>query len=854
MEMTPGLRLGPYKILKLLGSGGMGAVYLAYDERLDRHVALKVVTRESREGATRRVVREARAIARLNHPNIAGLYDVFEYEHEAFLVMEYIEGEPLTVLVKQQPVPVERALDIGLQLLDALRYAHRSRIIHRDIKPANVMLTPDGKVKLLDLGLARVTADPTAATQTESSESAPSDVPSRAGTPAYMAPERLGRHVADARTDVYSVGVLLFELLTGRRPYLAPDLMTLAVNVATHPTPRVAETRPDIPPVLDDLVARAMAKDPATRYASASELYDALVRVRETLAGKDPQPLDDSPKISRRSVLIGAAAIAALAIVAWLMFRPGPSRPPTIGPGTVAIQPVVNASTDQADLEELGSLLQSVLSRNLGLVPGITIVSAPLPSPSGQPASGQSPPQPADYTVSLAIRRAVTGLAADVEILRNGETRRVPQRFTGDELTVLSSVLDWLATALPQTPASDSLRNPLRELPTRDVPALVSYLRARSLLDTSDDPKTDAQAVTAFESAIKRDGSFAFAHAGLSQAYWSTWKHTREASWLDRAQEAASRAEAIDPKCDQALVALSLVSRARVHKDDALSQAKRAGALTPDNDDARRVLGLALLDDNQLDAGFVELRAAVARRPHRAVNHYYLGTGLLQKNRNQEAIAPLKEATDLQQGFGSAWINLGLAYIRILDWERASGSLSRALELNKDDSVLLNNLALAYYWDGKYELAVQRFKEAADLNPDLPVRHMNLGDALDAFGRRADAEKAYGKAVDLAKIQLAKKFDARTAGIAAKSEAKRGHRAEAERWATQAWEANDKDGEVVYKVAAVYALTDQPEKALDKLDLAVKLGKPLWEVRADPDFKKLRNEARFKNLTATPVR
>ena len=861
MEITPGLRLGPYKILKLLGSGGMGAVYLAYDERLDRHVALKMVTRATREPAPRRLLREARAVARLTHPNIAGLYDVFEHDHETFLVMEYVDGEPLTSLVKAQPVSVDRAVDVGLQLVDALRYAHRARIIHRDIKPANVMLTPDGTVKVLDLGLAHETADPGADTKTVSAVDPNDVISSRAGTPPYMAPERLARHVADARTDVYSVGVVLFELLTGRRPYFAPDLMTLAVNVATQATPRVAETRPDVPAVLDDLVARAMAKDPATRYASAADLHDALVRVRDTLAGKIPKPPDDSPKISRRKVLIGigAAVIAALAIVSWLMFGRGSQPAPAIGPGTVAVLPVFSGSTDQADVDELVALLQSIVARNLAHVPGITIVPAPLQLPGAQTAApGQSAPQRPEYTVLVTIRRAVSGFAADVDVLRNG-TRLVLQQFTGDELALLSSVLEWLATIVPQPPAqdaknADTLRNQLRAPPTRDRQALVSYIRGRRLLDTSDDPKTDKQAVDAFQDAINRDSSFAFAYAGLSQAYWSTSKHTGDRSWLDRARDAARHAEAIDPRCDQAQVALSFVSRDLGPRSDAVSQAKRASTLTPDNDDARRVLGLALLSDGQIDASLVELSAAAARRPHRAVNQYYLGFGMLWANRPRDAITPLKKATDLQPNFVSAWVNLGMAYLGDADWERSSGSSLRALDLNPTDSSAVNNLATAYYWDGKYELAVQRFQEAVKLDPESAKRQMNLGDALDAVGRSQEARQAYTKAVDLATAQLRKKFDTTNAGIAAKSEAKLGRKAEAERWATQAWEANDKEAGVVYKVAVVYALTGQPAKALDKLELAVKLGKPLWEVQADPDLKSLRNDPRFKSLSAKPVR
>src|SRR5262249_29427451 len=172
----------------------MGAVYLAYDERLDRHVALKMLTESAGAAAQQRLRREARAIARLNHPNIAALYDVVEQGDIAVLVMEYVDGEPLSALVKTGRLNASRTVDIGLQLTDALAYAHREGIIHRDIKPANVMLTRDGKVKVLDLGIARIAAADASAETRDHTETAIG-----AGTPAYMAPERLRSHPADVR-------------------------------------------------------------------------------------------------------------------------------------------------------------------------------------------------------------------------------------------------------------------------------------------------------------------------------------------------------------------------------------------------------------------------------------------------------------------------------------------------------------------------------------------------------------------------------------------------------------------------------------------------------------------------------
>ena len=717
MELTPGARLGPYKIERALGSGGMGAVYLAYDERLERRVALKALKEAPSAEAQQRLQREARAIARLNHSNIAAVYDVFEHDHEAFLVMEYVDGEPLTALV-------DRATGADRTRARHRTAAHRSvelraprGIIHRDVKPANVMLTRSGKVKVLDLGLARAAGR---SRRRHAQRSQVELVPSRAGTPAYMAPERLGGHPADAPTDVYSVGVLLFELLTGKRPYVAPDLMTLAVNVATQPTPHVSTTRKDVPPMLDDLVARAMAKDRATRYASAAEVHDALARVRDPHRRTIPRLAREWRTTWRWRVPIGVGLIAALAIGAWLMFH-GAAPRVVVSPATVAIPPVINGSANQPELDELGSLLQSVLSRNLAFLPGVTIVPASA-SPARTQASAPGPPAPPGYTLSVTIRRAVAGLAADVEILRGGERLSGPQPFTGDELGLLRSGLEGLVTALeqrlfPGRTIPEAEPNQLRELPTKDRQALLSYLRGRRLLDISDDRGTDQRAIDAFQEAINRDKAFAFAYAGLSLAYSSLLKHTGDSRWLDSAGELASQASAADRKCDQARVALALVLRAQQRYSDAIAEARLAVAFTPDNDDAHRVLGLTLLDDNQADDGIAELQTAVALRPGRLLNQYYLGTGLLLVHKDQQAIAPLKKATEQQPNFESGWANLGAAYYRVGDWEKSSGSSSRALELNKNDAAAVNNLAIAYYWDGKYNLALQRFQEAVSLDP-----------------------------------------------------------------------------------------------------------------------------------------
>jgi len=243
-----GSSLGPYRILKELGAGGMGQVFLAEDTRLARKVAVKTLSGRwtgNRE-AQQRLLREARAAARLNHPNIAAVYDVLEVEGCGHIVMEYVEGETLAARIERAPLPLEEVQSIALQLADALCEAHARGVVHRDLKPANILLTPGGRVKVLDFGLAKtfVLLDPGGTDSTAAIETLVSQA-SLIGTPAYMAPEQVLQQDVDQRTDVYGFGIVLYEMLARRRPFQEPDLMRLALAIlATPPMPPPRSIRP----------------------------------------------------------------------------------------------------------------------------------------------------------------------------------------------------------------------------------------------------------------------------------------------------------------------------------------------------------------------------------------------------------------------------------------------------------------------------------------------------------------------------------------------------------------------------------------------------------------------------------
>jgi predicted Ser/Thr protein kinase len=278
-ELEPGTRVGPYVIIDSIGRGGMGHVFLGSDPRLRRKVALKCVIRSLAGSGERRlrILHEARAAARVAHPNVATIHDVVEHDNRAFIVMEYVEGESLASRMKRERLPIDRVIAIGRQLASALSAAHAKGVVHRDLKPGNVHFTIDGSVKVLDFGIANAprmatTIAPRISTFKASILTTHSVQP---GTPPYMAPEQLLGRTVDERADIYSLGVVLFEMATGRRPYRETEAADLKVAVANG-APRADAGDPRVPVALADVIARALAVDVDARYHSAAEVGAAL--------------------------------------------------------------------------------------------------------------------------------------------------------------------------------------------------------------------------------------------------------------------------------------------------------------------------------------------------------------------------------------------------------------------------------------------------------------------------------------------------------------------------------------------------------------------------------------------------
>ena len=357
MPLTTGDRLGPYEIIEVAGSGGMGDVYRAHDVRLDRDVAVKTL----KGPFTERFEREAHAISALNHPNICTLYDVGQHEGSGYLVMEFIDGKPVA-----GPMPVEQAIAYGIQICEALHAAHRKGIIHRDLKPANILVTKQG-IKLLDFGLAKLAASAAAPSASQAAEQATVAALTGAhtvvGTPQYMAPEQIEAREVDARTDIFAFGCVLYELITGQRAFDGKSSSSvMAAVLATKPRP-IEELVPLTPPALERIVSRCLAKDPEDRWHTARDVAAELQWVAQGGSKVGLPAVVSGRRKVREGLAWAACAVATVAAigfaVAWERRAPEPAPvvrfPLTMPPAVQNLSPPV-VSPDGRQIAFAGDL------------------------------------------------------------------------------------------------------------------------------------------------------------------------------------------------------------------------------------------------------------------------------------------------------------------------------------------------------------------------------------------------------------------------------------------------------------------------------------------------------------------
>ncbi|HET9834538.1 MAG TPA: protein kinase [Vicinamibacterales bacterium] len=848
-----GRKIGRYTITARLGSGGMGHVYLAEDEKLERRVAVKALREDRAAGpeGLERLLREARAAAALNDPHIAAIYDVLEPTDGTTappcIVMEYVEGETLSDRLRRGHMSIPDALRIGEQIALALAAAHKQGIVHRDLKPANLRLRTDGHVKVLDFGLARIMPAATTAAPTvdRSGHSQSQPVHPVAGTPGYMSPEQtLGRPPQPA-TDIFSFGVVLFQMITGRRPFHGDDFLSAAVAMMTTRMPRLGEFAPDVPVALETLVARMLAKEPLER-PTAENVAAELERLSEIeFFDRAPAALTWS-----RRIAAGAGALILVAGVGfggWRLLRPGPQSRPTI-----AVLPLTNISGDHTK-DYLGVGIAETLTTSLSRVSGVSVITRTNLNDVPRGADIRTIARDLGATLILqgTMQQSGDRLRVNAKLLRadgssawSGDVEDSSSDLFALESRLATSIIAGLSINVPSKEQTAAVTPP-----TRNPEALEAYWQGLAEFDhTADEPAGFDRAISSFQRAVSLEPQFSLAYAAMGNAYRSKARATNDPALLDEATSQILEAVRIDPTQSETRLALANLYNQRGRSAAAVDELGRVLAQQPSNDNAHRLLGDVLIGQGHMEEGLSELNRAVALRPQYWRNQQSLGMALLRAGKLKEAIETFSRFAQLKPDEPWPYQQLGAAYQTLGDNARARQNYERSIALNPNASSY-TNLATILYAEGKYQEAARTYEQAIRLLPKRALYRRNLGDTYLKLGRPADARAAYEKAVELAEDALhVNPNDAVTLSQLAVYEAKLERRREAEGHIGQAAKLSPTSADVLYRHAVVLALIGKADEALQKLSEAISHGYSRQLAREDDDLSSVRSLPAFQRL------
>jgi len=745
--LTVGTEVGHYRILERIGSGGMGDVYVAEDSQLDRKVALKFLSQRlcQDEDCRRRFRREAQAAAGLSHPNIVTIHDVGEYRGRPFIAMEYIEGRSLREVVKNEELAIDQAMNLTAQVCEGLQAAHDAGVVHRDVKPSNILVDSHGRARLIDFGLAAVLRD-------ERLTKAGSTL----GTVGYMSPEQARGQKVDQRSDVFSVGAVLYELITGRRPFRGED-EAATLHAITHDIPEpLARYRSRVPEELQRLVGKALEKNPEARYQHVDDLRVDLVR----LALQADTSVGSVRPVARGRRLWwypATAALLALIVILWWVIPLGRR-----GSASALKHLVVLPFTDLGDVSTsraIGDGLMETLSSKLTQMEQFH--GALLVVPASEVRENQVAGVRQARKV-FGVTHAVTGsvqqhsdrIQITLNLVDTRSERQLHSAVFDEALYDISGLVDSSVTELArmlEIQLRPGERRVLSAGVTASPGAYYSYLQARGHLQRhhhDENPESIDSAIYCFDDAVRRDPHYALAYAGLGEAYWHKYNLSMDVQWAEPAIEYSRHAAELSDQLSPVYVTLGLTHNGTGRYDDAVRYFQQALAIDSLNRGAYVGLAEAYESLGKFSEAESTYLRAIELKPESWGGYFDLGMSYAYAGRYEDALRWLREAELLAPDAVLPCNDLGGLYLYLGHTEEAMALLQRSLEIEPNYSAY-SNLGIIYETQDLDSDAADMYERALNLDDRDYRVWINLADVLpDQEHEKALA--AYRRAIQLA--------------------------------------------------------------------------------------------------------
>jgi serine/threonine protein kinase/Tfp pilus assembly protein PilF len=853
-KLTRGTTLaGRYEVIEELGKGGMGKVYRVEDTKIKEEVALKLIKSEiaSDKRTIERFSNELKFARKIRHKNVCQMYDLSETEGTHYITMEYVSGEDLKSTIRRVgPLGSGKAISIAEQVCEGLAEAHRLGVIHRDLKPSNIMIDKAGNVRIMDFGIARsLKAKGITGTGL------------MIGTPEYMSPEQVEGKEADQRSDIYSLGIILYEMMTGKVPFEGDTAFAIGLKHKSEEPEDPKGLNPQIPENLSQLILKCLEKDKEKRYQSAEELLSKLIIIEKDVPTKErilPRRKRAIGKVGeikwkKFSLYSSFVILLIFLIVAGLILFTG--RPEAIN--SIAVLPLTITGGDSNDQAFCGGLMETLTSKltqleqfqkRLWVLPSLDVLQSEITSPS---EAGRV------FNINLAIkgsyRRTGDMFSLTLKLVDAKKSRELKSQIITDHIANISTLQEDVIFKLMEM-LEVKLQPQIRSVLTAGgstIPgAYESYLQGLGYIQRYKKEKNLERAINLFKDAIEQDPHFALAHAGLGEAYWLKYKLTKESKLREKALSSCSRAIEICNRLASFHVSLGIIYREAGQYVDAIKEFQQGLLVDPASFDASQELASVYEDLGRLEKAEETYKDSIKLKPSYWRGYSLLGYFYYIYGRNAEAEKMYGRSTVLMTENVLDYNNLIAIYYLLGQNDSAEAMFEKSIAI-KPNADAYSNMGTIYFFQRRYADALIMYEKAIELGENVYVIWGNLADSYRYTpGYSEKAPEAYKHAIQLAEKELEiNPGDAQLRSSLAVLFAKLGDYKNALTEISKARRLAPDDVPILLDCVLVFEFINQRDQAIHALQEYIERGGSIEEVRDHPDLSGLRTDSRYKQLT-----